>query len=63
MVVLLQKFEISKQVFTFKLSSDVTSIAIKNAENFPYMIVSMNAIIIDKSQLSLDNLGDFKVIL
>ena len=48
-VVLLSETSIIRQIYTFKLSSDVTLITIKNAVNFPYMAVSMNAIIIDKS--------------
>ena len=36
---------------------------IKNAEKFPYITLSPNAMIIDKSQLSKDDLGDYKVIL
>jgi len=36
---------------------------IKNADKFPYMTLSTNAIIFDKSKLSKDELGDYKVIL
>ena len=59
MVVLLSEKMISFQTYTFKLSSDVTSIKIKNAEKFPYLTVSMNAIVIDKNQLSYNDLGDY----
>ena len=49
MVVLLSEKLISLQTYTFRVSSDVTSITIKNAEKFPYITVSMNAIVIDKN--------------
>ena len=50
---------IGYQTYTFKVSSDVTSIKIKNSEKFPYMTVNMNAIIIDINKLSKNDLGDF----
>ncbi len=49
MVVLISDMIISNQAYTFRVSSDVTSIKIKNAEKFPYITVSMNAIVIDKN--------------
>ncbi len=51
------------QKYNFAVNSDVTSIKIKNAENFPYLTVSMSGIVIDKTQLSSSNLGDYQVIL
>ena len=49
MVVLISENLKGLQTYTFRVSSDVTSVKIKDEENFPYMTVSMNAIIIDKS--------------
>jgi hypothetical protein len=49
MVVLLSDQKVNQQFYTFRVSSDVTSIKIKNAEKFPFITVSTNAIIIDKS--------------
>ena len=49
MVVLVSENLKGLQTYTFEVSSDVTSVKIKNAEKFPYMTVSINAIIIDKS--------------
>ena len=49
MVVLISENIKNKQTYIFSVSSDVISIKIKNAEKFPYMTVSMNAIVIDKS--------------
>ena len=37
------------QTYNFAVSSDVTSIKIKNAENFPYLAVSLDGIFIDKT--------------
>ena len=48
-VVLLSGKMKSIQTYTFKVSSDVTSIKIKNPEKFPFLTVSMNAIVIDQS--------------
>jgi len=49
MVVLLSEKSTSQQTYTFKASSDVTSIKMKNADKFPYMTLTMNAIVIDKN--------------
>lgn len=40
----------------------MTSIKIKNAEKFPYLSVSMNGTVIDKSQLSENNIGVIKLL-
>ena len=62
-LVVLSEKTVNYQTSNFKISSDVSSIKIKNAEKFPYMTVSMNAIVIDKNLLSKNELGDYKVIL
>jgi hypothetical protein len=49
MVVLVSENMEESQTYNFSVSSDVTSIKIKNAENFPYLAVSMNGIFIDKT--------------
>ena len=59
MVVLIDGNINSQQTYTFGVSSDVTSITLKNAKKFPYMTVNMNSIVIDKSQLSQYDLGDY----
>ena len=48
-VVLISENMIGLQTYTFRVSSDVTSIKIKNAEKFPYITVNMNGLVIDKS--------------
>ena len=53
----------NKQTFTFNVSTDVISIKIKNAEKFPYMTVSKNSIVIDKSLLSETDVGYYNVVL
>ena len=49
MVVLLTDDVKGLQTYTFKVSSDVISVKIKDWEKFPYMKISKNAIVIDKS--------------
>ncbi len=49
MVVLISENMTGTQIYHFAVSSDVTSIKIKNAENFPYLTVSMNGLVIDKT--------------
>ena len=49
LVVLLSDKTEGKQTYTFKVSSDVTSIKIKNLEEFPYITIVANAITIDKN--------------
>ena len=63
MVVLLSENWITTQTYTFSVSNDVISIKIKDSEKFPFLTVSMNAIIIDKSFLSEEDLGNYIVIL
>ena len=63
MVVLIDENVNGQQTYTFSVSNDVTSIKIKNAEKFPFLTVSMNGIVINKNQLSVNNIGDYKVIL
>ena len=46
-------------IFDLNVSSDVTSIIIKNEIKFPYLKVSLNSLVFDLSQLSVDNLGDY----
>ena len=41
----------------------MTSITIKNAEQFPFMIVSLSALVIDKSLISEEDFGEYKVVL
>ena len=48
-VVLISENMTGSQTYNFAVSSDVTSIEIKNAENFPYLTVSMNGLVIDKT--------------
>ncbi len=59
MVVLISENMTGTQTYNFAVSSDVTSIKIKNAEKFPHLTVSMNGIVIDRTQLSESNLGDY----
>ena len=49
MVVLYSDEMIGQQIYTFKVSSDVTSIKIQNPEKFPYIKIRNNAIVIDKT--------------
>jgi hypothetical protein len=49
MVVLISENTEGSQTYNFAVSSDVTSIRIKNAEKFPYLTVNMNGIVIDKT--------------
>ena len=49
MVVLISENMTGTQTYNFAVTSDVTSIKIKNAENFPYLTVSMNGIVIDRT--------------
>jgi hypothetical protein len=49
MVVLISESMTGTQTYNFAVNSDVTSIKIKNAKNFPYLTVSMNGIVIDKT--------------
>ncbi len=49
MVVLISENMTGTQTYNFAVNSDVTSIKIKNAKKFPFLAVSMNGIIIDKT--------------
>jgi hypothetical protein len=49
MVVLISENMTGTQIYNFAVSSDVTSIKIKNAENFPYLTASMNGLVIDRT--------------
>ena len=48
-VVFLPEKMIGLQINNFRVSSDVTSITIKNPENYPYLTVSLNALVFDLS--------------
>jgi hypothetical protein len=38
---------IGYKIYNLSVSNDVTSIAIKNPENYPYLTVSYNALVFD----------------
>ena len=45
------------------VSNDVTSIAIKNPENYPYLKVNLNTLVFDLTQLCEDDIGTYEAIL
>ena len=48
-IVLISEKMIGSLIYNFKISSDVTSIMIKDAEKFPYLMVNLNALVFDLS--------------
>ncbi len=54
---------IGQKIKNLRVSSDVTSLAIKNPENYPYLTVSLNALVFDLTQLCEDDIGTYEAIL
>ena len=48
-VVLISENMTGTQTYNFAVSSDVTSIKIKNPEKFPYLTVIMSGVVIDRT--------------